>query len=124
MRPTRDILINGELVDKPKWKTIPKWVHWDMNPWTGLTTTFSFRATNPEQNRGYNVTRLQGILSCVDCGPKDGGFHCVPGFQNHIRGCANKNLHHFPKHDFDLAGSIQVPKDDPILNDVQTVPIR
>jgi hypothetical protein len=22
----------------------------------------------------------------VDCGPNEGGFHCVPGFQKHILG--------------------------------------
>lgn len=124
MRPTKDILINGKLEDKPEWKTLSDWLHWDMNPWTGLTTTFSFRSKDFFKNRGYDMPKVQGILSCVDCGPKDGGFHCVPGFQNHIRGWANANLRFFNDQDFDVAGSIQVPKSDPIWNDIQTVPVR
>jgi len=124
MRPTKQVLIDGQLVDKPEWKTLYNWLHWDMNPWTGLTTQFSWKSKDPRKNRGYDQTKVQGILSCVDCGPDDGGFHCVPGFHKHIRGWANKNLDKFPKKDFDLAGSLQVPKGDPIWQDVQKVPFR
>ena len=28
--------------------------------------------------------RLQGLIYLSDCGPKDGAFHCVPGFHNKI----------------------------------------
>ena len=28
--------------------------------------------------------RLQGLIYLSDCGPKDGAFHCVPGFHNSI----------------------------------------
>jgi len=124
MRPTRNLLINGELVDKPEWKTITEWIHWDMNPWTGLTTTFSWAVADISQNCGYDSVKVQGVLSCVDCGPNEGGFHCIPGFQHHIRGWANANLDKFNPQNFEVAGSIQVPKNDPIRNDVQTVPIR
>lgn len=124
MRPTKNVLINGKIEDKEEWKTLPNWLHWDMNPWTGLTSTFSFHSRDFYKNRGYDTTKLQGFISCVDCGPKDGGFHCVPGFQNHIRGWANENLKYFKENDFDVAGSIQVPKSDPIWNDIQTVPVR
>jgi len=126
MRPTRDLPIgeNGELVDMDEWKTLQDWIHWDMNPWTGQTTTFGWKVGDRDQNRGYGQVKVQGILSIVDCGPNEGGFHCIPGFRHHIRGWANENLDKFNDQEIESAGSIQVPKEDPIRNDVQKVPIR
>lgn len=33
----------------------------------------------------------QGILAAKDCGPDDGGFHCVPAFNRFFRGWCNAN---------------------------------
>ena len=125
MRPTRNIqLPDGSLMDKPQWKTIEEWLHWDMCPWTGLTTSFSWCVKDLNLNCGYENVKVQGVLSIVDCGPNEGGFHCVPGFRHHIRGWANKNLDKYNSKFREAAGSVQVPKDDPIRNDIQRVPIR
>jgi len=93
-----------------------------MNPWTGNTATFSWKLTNDQENRGYSLIKIQGILALVDCGPNDGGFHCVPGFNKHLRGWANQNLEHFNPKNYDT--TIQVPRKDPIRFDIQKVPIR
>ena len=34
--------------------------------------------------------RLQGLIYLSDCGPKDGAFHCVPGFHNSIADWINQ----------------------------------
>lgn len=126
MRPTREVEIKeGEevlKVDKPEWRTIPEWLHWDMIPWNGWTTTFNFKEVYSNLNKGYDQVKVQGILAAVDCGPNEGGFHCVPGFHNHIRGWANQNINKFDKNFTD--STLQVPDDDPIRKDVQTMPIR
>ena len=125
MRPTKNIkLSDGSLVDKPEWKTVEEWLHWDMCPWKGLTTSFSWRVKDLSLNRGYDKVKVQGVLSIVDCGENDGGFHCVPGFRHHIRGWANQNLSLYNEKFIEASGSIQVPKDDPIRKDIQKVPIR
>eukprot|EP01091_Cochliopodium_minus_P006810 TRINITY_DN16789_c0_g1_i1.p1 TRINITY_DN16789_c0_g1~~TRINITY_DN16789_c0_g1_i1.p1 ORF type:complete len:430 (+),score=124.27 TRINITY_DN16789_c0_g1_i1:175-1464(+) len=109
-------------VEMEKWKTISEWLHWDMQPHTGKATTFSWKVNDRSANRGYDLLKVQGILAVVDCSDKEGGFHCVPGFQHHIRGWAN----HHPKL-FDnkqRETTVQVPQDDPMRKDIQTMPIR
>jgi len=110
-----------ELVDKPEWRTVSNWLHWDQNPWTGRTTTYGFRFKSIDANKGYQV-KTQGILALRDCGPCDGGFHAVPGFHNKIRGWAHANRHLFNPNSMDT--TIQVPAEDPIRNDVKRLPIR
>ena len=73
-----------------------------------------------EVNIGYDFLKVQGILAVVDCGEKEGGFHCIPGFQKHIKGWANANKELY-KGDRD---TVQVPKDDPMRHDNRTCPIR
>lgn len=125
MRPTKNIKFpDGSLVDRPNWRTIEEWLHWDMCPWTGLTTTFSWKVKDLDKNWGYDKVKVQGVLAIVDCSENDGGFHCVPGFRHHIRGWANENLDKFVNTHREAAGSIQVPDDDPIRKDIQKVPIR
>lgn len=82
MRPTKGLRFpkagskdEFEIVDKPEWKTISEWLHWDMNPWTGTTTTFAWKSITYDLNRGYELVKTQSILALVDCGPEDGGFH-------------------------------------------------
>jgi len=122
MRPTKNVQFKDGVRDKPEWKTISQWLHLDMNPWNGWTTTFSWTAVDNEKNRGYDRTKVQSWVSLTDCGPNDGGFHCVPGFAPHIRGWAHKNLDHFNPKNFDT--TFQIPKDDPIRKDIQRVPVK
>lgn len=71
--------------DMPDWKTIPEWLHLDLSPWTGQTTAFGWKTTDWKKNNGYHTWKTQSSIAFVDCGPADGGFHCVPGFQHHIK---------------------------------------
>lgn len=56
MRPTRAVRFEKDghiqTVDKPEWKTLDpqKWIHWDMNPFTGATTTYGWRAEDFQRN--------------------------------------------------------------------------
>lgn len=111
-------------IGKPEWAIRSNWLHWDCNPWTGYCSTFGFRVADNSLNWSYDRFVVQGILALTDCGPKDGGFHCVPGFHHHIRGWANANMGHFSAHLRDTTLSIQVPKDDPIRQDICRCPIR
>jgi len=122
MRPTKDVKFSDGVRNKPEWKTIEGWLHWDMNMWTGWTTTFSWKVLDNSQNRGYDRLRVQGWVSVVDCGPADGGFHCVPGFSSHMRGWAYQNKDKFNPKRFDT--TFQVPADDPIRKDIQRVAVR
>ena len=111
-------------VEIGSWRTISEWLHLDMNPFTGATTTFASKLLIPEQNRNYydDNFRIQSILTAVDCGPNEGGFHCVPGFHSHIRGWANKNKNLFDNRNRNT--TINIPEGDPIRNDIQKVPLR
>jgi len=96
---------------------------------TGRSTTFSFNQETEAQhasNRGYDHIAVQGILAAKDCGPDDGGFHCVPAFNRFFRGWCNANKDLFEEHFWDngSAGSIQVPKDDVMRQHVQPMPLR
>jgi len=108
--------------DMPQWKTVPEWLHLDLSPWTGQTTAFGWKTTDWRLNKGYHCWKTQSSIALVDCGPNDGGFHCVPGFQHHIRGWANANMAHFSPNEH--IGSVQIPKEDPMRQDVCTVPVR
>jgi len=126
MRPTVNVkaIENEPPRDMPPWKTISEWLHWDMNPWTGLTSTAFWAPAEYSENSGYKILKVQGVLGLVDCRDEDGGFHTVPGFHRHINGWAWKNRDNRPKHVKPLETTFQIPEDDPIRADVQHVPIR
>eukprot|EP00051_Salpingoeca_urceolata_P026177 m.476350 g.476350 ORF g.476350 m.476350 type:complete len:432 (-) comp20506_c1_seq1:42-1337(-) len=117
------------VVDKPEWKTRPaeEWVHWDLNPFTGAATSFSFKVTDPVANRGYDTLNLQGILALCDCGPDDGGFFCVPGAHRNLRGWAARNTDSVGD-DAILAPEstvqVYVPAGDPLRQAGRKVPLR
>lgn len=133
MRPTRDVpqrQATGEvqLVDLPEWKSAEgsDWLHWDMNPFTGFASTFSWRVHNVFANCGYSRLRVQGILALMDCRAEDGGFFCVPGSHHVIRGWAHRNN---TMSDSKLASpesstQLHLPKDDPLKQHAQKAPIR
>jgi len=108
--------------DKPEWKTLSDWLHLDLSPWTGQTTCFGWQSTDWKLNSGYYPWKTQSTLALVDCGPNDGGFHCVPGFQHHIKGWAHENLVHFKPHQH--IGSVQIPDGDPMRQHICRVPVR
>ncbi|CAF1548010.1 unnamed protein product [Rotaria magnacalcarata] len=142
MRPTKDVYFPslGKTEDRQNWKTMSNWLHLDMNPLTGRTTTYGFEYTaeshfepsddplsaqNKSTNNGMRVRKLQAILALVDCRQQDGGFHAVPGFQHYIatwtksnhKLCLRSNQSSDPT-------TVQIPWDDPIREHIQCMPIR
>ena len=67
MRPTKNVKINGELVDRPEWQTKKGWLHLDSNPWE-------------TEEKIY----LQGLVTLTDQTENTGGFCCIPGFHRRI----------------------------------------
>lgn len=134
MRPTRGVpqrQPDGEVrpVDRPDWKSAEgrEWLHWDMNPFTGFASTFSWRVRDLFANRGYSRLRVQGILALSDCGAEDGGFFCVPGSHKVIRGWANQNSKAVGDARISSAESslqVYLPADDPLKQHAQKAPIR
>jgi hypothetical protein len=123
MRPTKDILINGEKMSNEKWKTQEKWLHWDMNPWCVGSKEENFEVQHfqfpSENNSNYKEdTKLQGFLTFSDATDKDGGFLCIPGFHKNLEKWTkmntSKNKTHF----------IGVPVDDPMVQFAQRIPVR
>lgn len=134
MRPTRRVPLHetdGEvpLVDRPEWKSVDgaEWLHWDMNPFNGFASTFSWRTRDVYANHGYGKLRVQGILALSDCGPDDGGFFCVPGSHRVIQGWANRNGEAVRDAQLQSPESntqLRLPPDDPLKLHAQKAPIR
>jgi len=142
MRPTKNIFFPSlnKTEDREEWKTVSEWLHLDMNPLTGRATTYGFEnvgeshfdsstdpfeAQNKPYNNGMRIRKLQGILALVDCREEDGGFHAVPGFQHFIQTWTKKNEQLCL--DTNQSGdptTVQIPKDDPIRQHIQRMPIR
>ncbi|AYV83884.1 MAG: WD repeat protein [Hyperionvirus sp.] len=99
-RPTRGVLIGGELVDKPEWKTSYSYpeLHLDFHPSTyvdidGLVIAkrdslkySDYRDFVTENNLYCSADglQLQGVINVLNNSLDDGGFHCVPGFTNYF----------------------------------------
>ncbi|CAF0937034.1 unnamed protein product [Adineta steineri] len=142
MRPTKNIFFSSlnKTEDREAWKTISEWLHLDMNPLTGRTTTYGFEhvgeghfdsskdpdtAMNNPVNNGMRIRKLQGILALADCREEDGGFHAVPGFQHFIETWTKQNKQICI--DANQSGdptTVQIPQDDPIRQYIQRMPIR
>jgi hypothetical protein len=124
MRPTKDVLINGEKMDKPTWRTQEKWIHFDQNPkkiGSGLEF-FDVRRfhLSTENNDNYtDKVKLQGLVAFLDAREEDGGFYCIPGFHKHIREWADARREYLNDSDF-----VTIPQNDEILQYAQKIPIR
>lgn len=130
MRPTKDLVIDGAVTQKPEWRTAPgrNWLHWDMNPWTGAATTLGFRLPDPVANRGFDRLHVQGLISLASSGTDDGGFFCVPGSHRHMRSWA-----HAHRDDPDARGltmnpasAVQtpIPENDPLKQHAEKAEAR
>ena len=137
MRPTRGVPTGGPstaegrpaLVDRPEWrsKAGPEWLHWDMNPFTGAASSFSWRVRRPLAARGYGRLRVQGLVALSECGPDDGGFFCVPGSHAIVRGWARRNAAAVPDASVMSAESsiqLPLPLGDPLKAQGAKAPVR
>ncbi|CAF1005111.1 unnamed protein product [Adineta steineri] len=142
MRPTKNIFFSSlnKTEDREAWKTISEWLHLDMNPLTGRTTTYGFEhvgeghfdsskdpdaAINNPVNNGMRIRKLQGILALADCREEDGGFHAVPGFQHFIETWTKQNKQIcIDANESGDPTTVQIPQDDPIRQYIQRMPIR
>jgi hypothetical protein len=136
MRPTVNVpwpQPNGSSVptDKPEWrsKAGEEWLHWDMNPFTGASSSFSWYLKDAQANHGYDRLSVQGILAVSDCGPDDGGFFCCPGSHRAVRGWANRHGAAVPDSKILSPESscqiyLSAAPDDEIRQNAQRAPIR
>lgn len=134
MRPTRRVPLreaDGEvqLADRPEWRSAEgaEWLHWDMNPFNGFASAFSWRARDVYANLGHDKLRVQGILALSECGPDDGGFFCVPGSHRIVRGWAHQNGEAVRDAQLQSPESntqLRLPPDDTLKLHAQKAPIR
>jgi len=119
MRPTKGIIYPGqeEPQEKPGWRTLENWLHLDCNPLAGYASIGSFQ----DNKKDIDFTKtliIQGLLTLTDAKEENGGFHCVPGAHKHIRTWArNPEI-------YKSSSNIQVPKEDPLHEKIQKIPIR
>ena len=69
----------------------------------------------------YDQRKVQAMVALKDCGPEDGGLRLVPGFHKHIKGWANVNDAWFID---DGNTTVHIPRDDPIVSDLQSISLR
>jgi hypothetical protein len=142
MRPTKDIFFPSlnKTEDRENWKTMSEWLHLDMNPLTGRSTVYGFEnvaeghfdsskdpilAQALPTNNSMRARKLQALLALDDCREEDGGFHTVPAFQHFIATWTKQNQQLCL--DTNQSGdptTVQIPKDDPIRQHIQRMPIR
>jgi len=136
LRPTKDIVIPTELkentINKPSWKTIDYWLHWDMNPWVWVESrknptknkesysNFNFPSEN---NNNYNYTeKVQALIALDDTPIENGGFICVLGFEKRLQKWAEDHAELAAQ--YDLRHFVRVPKDDLLFNEAVKIPVR
>lgn len=119
MRPVKGVMIDGVPCDKPEWSSMEVWCHIDMCPWTWKVTTHGF--VPGEELVDYQQLKVQGMVALKECGPNDGGLRVIPGFHRHIRGWAHKNADLFKN---DGTTTVYLPRDDPVINDLQDISMR
>jgi hypothetical protein len=89
IRPTVGLRVPGveHPLDFPQWKSVKNWLHWDMNPYTGSTSTYAYQGNYPQNpyNKGFDRLKVQGIVALADASVSEGGLQAVPGFHKHIQ---------------------------------------
>jgi len=133
LRPSKNVEINGQLVDKPEWKSQEAWFHWDLNPWQWVGLSPSSKSEEKkwddlevegffiEENNGSDYLgweRVQGLVALAKSQYDDGGFQCVPGFHHFLKEWALRNPQFTDK------GFVRIPQDDPIWKQGQRITLR
>ena len=143
LRPTRDIDFGDKiLLDKPSWRSIENWFHFDMNPWNwsglmdfsprkgwnsnflGIDNIMKFIIEGNEiPYSGPHSLKLQGLVALGDTPFQTGGFQCIPGFNRELlKQWAIKNI--------DLSESyrdecyVPLPESDNLLKYAQVIGMR
>jgi len=129
-RPTKNIKFDeNKIEDRKEWKTVDgdSWLHLDMNPITNHATTFALMPTDYYNNTEidtYKKCRVQGLLALVDCRLQDGGFECVPGFNNIMHSIWVPAVGKKKIEDKIIKHRYQFVKTDPVIQYIQKCPIR
>lgn len=119
----------SELKEKENWSTKKEWLHWDLSPFHFGTSAAGFA---PKKNvdfqalaQDYGHLRVQGLITLTDCPSGNGGFHCVPGFQNHFFQWRNENINDYGSQpDIKKRNFIEVPDNDEMRQHICQVPMR
>lgn len=121
-----DTAAGWKVVDKPEWKTVAKWLHYDLCPHTGRVTAYTWRTKSHAANAGYDhmPSAVQGLVALADAPEGAGGFICVPGMAKHLRGWAAEHPECFDASRVNSFGSIRIPDGDDLHNHTQRVPVR
>jgi len=139
MRPTRNVptkkIEDGKEIikreDRLEWKTFSSWLHWDLNPWHWTKTMegqkYEFNDFIVENNGSKNegLRKLQGLIALIESREEDGGFCTVPAFHKNLKewseSTINSSVSKRTKNTFDF---ITVPKEDPMQNQIEKIPMR
>jgi hypothetical protein len=129
MRPTKNVKFSQDEPSKDieKWKTVEKWLHWDLNPWkVSKKSSPSFDENNfnflSENNDNYmEPFKVQGLIALLDSREEDGGFLCVPGFHTYLEEWAQENIEIAAP---ERSNFVSVPKKDEIQSFARRIPMR
>jgi hypothetical protein len=133
MRPTKGVecSIDGRKRNFPTYQSIASWMHWDLNPWqySKSNSKQSVPEIDDEDPHGFFISennetstdylKVQGFVALSDSKDADGGFLAVPGFNHLINEWSEANKLDKSNGDF-----IQVPKNDPLIQQGQNITVR
>eukprot|EP01117_Protostelium_nocturnum_P017788 TRINITY_DN7301_c0_g1_i1.p1 TRINITY_DN7301_c0_g1~~TRINITY_DN7301_c0_g1_i1.p1 ORF type:complete len:368 (+),score=69.89 TRINITY_DN7301_c0_g1_i1:75-1178(+) len=132
MRPTVGVDMGGSTgsVDKPEWKSYKSWLHWDLNPWIWLSgggQEYEYSNFISENNGSKNdgLPKLQGLICLSESREEDGCFCAVPGFNQNLKEWTENSKDTIESYkNSNQASFTYVPKQDPMLNQVQKISAR
>lgn len=122
-----------DVVDKPEWKTISNWTHWDLNPWKwtlnkgeeGLPYVFEDFMMEDNGTKNEGIPKLQGIIALADTREQDGGFCLVPGFHKYLEEWSKLTRDTtYAKNQESKFGLVNVPEEDTLHSYLAKVPVR
>jgi len=121
-----------QVQDRPEWKSITNWTHWDLNPWKwmfekeqGLPYNYEIGCQEDNGTRNDGIVKLQGLVSFVDSREQDGGFCTVPGFHKAIGEWAERTIHtNYKKFADNVYSLVRVPKEDSLHKFLQKISVR
>jgi len=135
LRPTKGIIFppgSHSKIDKPNWKTVESWLHWDMNPWVYVERLKSGKKEKEdyenfnfvsENNDYYDyLDKVQGLIALEDTPLDTGGFTAVLGFDQRIEQWIIDNKDLADRNEF--RHYVRVPLQDPMFQQTTKIPVR